>query len=122
MRPSGQNGGQTGVMFSMKMSQLKGCAIGRAVSLSVLLILFAGCSEPLTDDECLLMLDRMTDKQIDQARPSTGHVERSEKMMEARKLSKSDPEFARCSSRVSRAQYECAMAAGNADQMERCLL
>ncbi len=84
--------------------------------------LISGCDEPLTEDECTRLLDRYTDKVIDQARPSTNQSERSELILEARKKAKFDPEFSECSARVSRSEFECAMQAANADQIERCLL
>lgn len=83
---------------------------------------WSGCSEPLSDDECTQLLDRYTEKVIDQARPSTSQSERSELIFETRQRAKFDPEFSKCSARVSRAEFECAMQAGNADQIERCLL
>lgn len=80
------------------------------------------CQEPLSEDECLTLLDRYTDKVIDQARPDTGQAERDELIQEARKKAKLDPAFAECSSRVSRSDFLCAMDAGSADQIERCVL
>jgi len=80
------------------------------------------CGKPPTEEECVLLLDRYTDKVIDQARPSTKSAERLELQIEARKKAKLDPAFSECSARVDRKQYECAMAAFTADQMERCLM
>jgi hypothetical protein len=41
---------------------------------------------------------------------------------EARAKAATDPEFLRCTGEVSRRQYECAIKAPSADDVERCLL
>jgi hypothetical protein len=84
--------------------------------------LLPGCKKSLSEEECGALLDRYTDKVIDQARPSAKQAERSLLIVETRQKAKLDPEFSACSSRVSRAQFECAMQAGNTDQIERCLM
>ena len=81
-----------------------------------------GCGKPLTEDDCTALLDRYTEKVIDQARPKTKQAERSQLILKARSAAALDPEFAQCTRRVSRAKFECAMHAGNADEMERCLM
>jgi hypothetical protein len=88
----------------------------------LLILAVTGCGKPLTDEECTQLLDRYTEKVIDQARPKAGQAERSELVLEARQKAALDPEFAECSRRVSRKEFDCAMAAGNADQIERCLM
>ena len=82
----------------------------------------SGCGRSLEEPECVKLLDRYTDKVIDQARPSASTAERRELTLAARKKAELDPEFAECSNRVTRSQFECAMAADSADQIERCLL
>jgi hypothetical protein len=81
-----------------------------------------GCGKPLSEEECGELLDRYTDTVIEQARPSTGPAERSELILKTRQKAALDPEFATCTSSVSRAAFECAMGAQNADQIERCLM
>lgn len=68
------------------------------------------------------MLDRYTDKLIDQSKPSLKPLERQDLILKARQKAAADPEFQSCPRRVRRAQFECAMAAGDADAIERCLL
>lgn len=85
-------------------------------------LVLSGCGKTVTEDECTQLLDHYTDKVIEQARPSTRQGERRQLMERTRKAAALDPEFAECSSRVSRRAFECAMAAHNADQIERCLL
>lgn len=81
-----------------------------------------GCGPRLEEPECVKLLDHYTDKVIDQARPSASTAERRELTLAARKKAELDPDFAECSDRVSRSQFECAMEAESADQIERCLL
>jgi hypothetical protein len=93
-----------------------------ALALPFCLPLLVSCRAALTERECVRLLDHYTDKQIDQARPSTRAAERSVLIDQARLRAAADPEFATCTSKVSRSAYECAMAAGSADAIERCLL
>jgi hypothetical protein len=90
------------------------CAVGA--------LWLASCRPALTEQECLKLLDHYTDKQIDQARPSTLSAERFVLIEQARVRAASDPEFATCTAKVSRSAYECAMDAASADAIERCLL
>ena len=76
----------------------------------------------MSEQECVKLLDHYTDKQIDQARPSLRAADRSVLIDQARTRAAADPEFATCTTKVSRSAYECAMAAGSADAVERCLL
>lgn len=82
----------------------------------------SACSKSVNEEQCGQLLDRYTDKVIDQARPSTKAAERLELQQAARKKAKLDPAFSQCSARVNQEQFDCAMAAGNADQIERCLM
>lgn len=82
----------------------------------------AGCGRSLSEEECRGLLDRYTDKLIDQTRPSVKPVERQDLVDQARSKASTDPEFLACPSRVRRSQYECAMDAADVDAMERCLL
>lgn len=94
----------------------------RRVSFAWVFASLGACSKPVTDEECFQLLDHYTDKVIEQARPSAGKAERLELILEARQKATLDPEFARCKIKVSRAKLECALAAHDADQIERCLL
>lgn len=91
-------------------------------ALLCLLTLCSACQEPITQDECGLLLDRYTEKVIDQSRPSTLAGERARLIEQARIKAARDPEFQECTSRVTRSKFECAMKAPDADEMERCLL
>jgi len=86
------------------------------------MLLCVSCQEPLTTAECQDLLDHYTEKQIDQARPSTGAQERVELKASAQSKAQLDADFAECPHLVSRGQFDCAMQAGSADQIERCLL
>jgi hypothetical protein len=80
------------------------------------------CSKPITEDECGQLLDHYTDKVIDQTRSKANRGERRQMILEARQKAKLDPAFSECSSRVTRAAFDCALSAQSADQIERCLL
>ncbi len=82
----------------------------------------SACGPRLSEEECRTLLDKYTEKVIDQAKPSLSQGERIEKQQQARKMAELDPEFAKCASEVSRSAFECAMRANNADEIERCLL
>ena len=84
-------------------------------------LLVSGCGQSLSQEECFKLLEHYTDKQIDQARPSTRTADRSVLLEQARARATTDPEFATCRT-LSRSAYDCAMAAGSADAIERCLL
>ncbi len=88
----------------------------------VLAVLAVGCGRSLSEEECRGLLDRYTDKLIDQSRPSVKPVERQDLLDQARSKASTDPEFLACPTRVRRSQYECAMDAPDVDAIERCLL
>lgn len=81
-----------------------------------------GCQKPLTESECAQLLDHYTERVIEQSRPSAKPAERAKLVGEARLKAARDPEFAACSTRVRRTQFECALASQSADEIERCLL
>jgi len=85
-------------------------------------LVLGSCSKSLSEDECAQLLDHYTEKVIEQARPSAKPAERAKLVAEARQKAARDPEFARCSERVGRRQFECAIASHSADDVERCLL
>lgn len=82
----------------------------------------SACGPKLSQEECHELLDKYTEKVIDQGKPSLSQGERIEMKQQARRLSELDPEFAKCSDEVSRSEFECAMQANNADEIERCLM
>lgn len=88
----------------------------------LLVLLGGGCGRSVSSGECAALLERYTEKQIDQAKPSASTRQRTEMLRAVRVKAQLDPEYARCSDAVSRSQFECAMQADSADQMERCLL
>lgn len=80
------------------------------------------CSEPITPDECTALLDRYTEL-LARAHDPRVSAERVLRMQqEARAKALASPEFARCTSRVPRRKWRCAMSAPTADEIERCLL
>lgn len=86
------------------------------------LSLSTGCGRPLDPVECNQLLDHYTELLVRQERRgiSDDDVERAKQS--ARSKAAGSPEFAKCSSKVSRRQWECAIKAPSVDEVERCLL
>jgi hypothetical protein len=100
----------------LRLTPLRLGAIASAASLAV------ACSQPLSADECNQLLTHYTEllARSEHKDISDDDVLRMER--EARAKAAADREFARCSTKVSRAQFECAMKAPTVDDVERCLL
>jgi hypothetical protein len=83
-----------------------------------------GCQKPLADAECERLLDRYTEFLVREEEPSAGPEQLAHVLEQARRTAAQDPRFewSECSRRVRRASYECAMAAGSVDAIERCLI
>lgn len=94
----------------------------RALSVLWCACLVCGCGTPLTNDECNELLDHYTERLAHSKDPDLPDPEVERLKAEARKKAAEDLEFARCSKKVSRSQWECAMHAPSVDEVERCLL
>jgi hypothetical protein len=81
-----------------------------------------GCSKPLSQNECGALLDRYTELLVRSDREGTSAGDLLKLQEAARERAKSDPDFKACSNRVSRREFECAMAAENVDRLEQCML
>lgn len=81
-----------------------------------------GCSRPLSSGECYELLDHYTERLAHSKDPDLPDPEIERLKREARKKAAEDPEFLRCSAKVSRSQWDCAMHAPSVDDVERCLL
>lgn len=92
----------------------------RAVAAALLAL--CGCATPLSEAECDALLAHYTERLLQSDRKDLNELERRDLEAKSRILAHQDPAFARCSSQVSRSAYECAMKAGSADEIERCLL
>ncbi len=85
-------------------------------------VLASACAEPLTTDECNALLERYTDLLVRSERPDVNPEELLRLRREARARAAAGREFAKCSTKVSRRQWDCAMSANAVDDLERCLL
>lgn len=85
--------------------------------------LLVGCSKSLSTAECERLLDHYTARLISSQNPDASPMLIAEKQQQARELAHREPrfEFGECNNDVSRRQFECAMAAGDVDAIERCL-
>ncbi len=86
-------------------------------------VFITACAAPLTDDECVQLLDHYTAKLVLDEHPDASRIFIAEKQAAAREVARRDPryEFDACASRVRRSQFECAMRAPNVDAIEQCL-
>jgi hypothetical protein len=101
-------------------------ACSKARWATLLLVCYAlaiqGCAKHPSHDECNALLDHYVELLVNSDRPGTNAAEKHKLQREAREKAKEDPEFAACSERVSRREFDCAMNASNADLLEQCLL
>jgi hypothetical protein len=81
-----------------------------------------GCGKGPTHGECDALLDHYVELLVNSDRPGTNAAELHKLQLQAREKAKEDPEFAACTERVSRREFDCAMNAANADVLEQCLL
>ncbi|MEB2312827.1 MAG: hypothetical protein OZ921_16510 [Sorangiineae bacterium] len=97
-------------------------ALLRLIGCGALAALAPGCQKPLSTDECGALLDHYVELLVQADRPDAGGGEVTRLQSTARAKAAQDPAFSRCSSEVTRRQFECAMKASNPDQLEQCLL
>ncbi len=86
------------------------------------LFLLSGCGRSLEPSECNALLDHYTELLAHAKNPTLPDPEVERLQSQARSQAAADPEFSRCSAKVSRSQWECAMKAPSVDEVERCLL
>jgi hypothetical protein len=96
---------------------------GACVSTILLaMVALASCSARLNQAECDRLLLHYVELLVRSDRPDVSGEELARMKREALRKGASDPQFRSCSSEVSRKQYECAIAADNADKLEQCML
>jgi hypothetical protein len=86
------------------------------------LLPLASCAAPLRQAECDKLLLHYVELLVRSDRPDVSGEELARMKREALHKGASDPQFRSCTSEVSRKQYECALAAENADKLEQCML
>ncbi len=82
----------------------------------------SSCGERVTEQQCSALLDRYVEQLADQNSFGENKKEAPRLKREASELARRDPSFQKCPHEVSRAQWDCAMQAPNADRLEQCLL
>lgn len=92
------------------------------LALGVAVAALAGCHKPVTKAECSQMLDHYVELLVKSQRPDAHGARILRLQAQARHEAATDPNFASCTSQVSRSEWQCAMAAKNPDQLERCLM
>ena len=93
-----------------------------SVLLASCALLSQACQKRPSADECAALLDHYVELLVNSDRPGTNAAELHKLQLLARDKANADPEFARCTERVSRRELECALNASNADVLEQCLL
>jgi hypothetical protein len=98
-----------------------------AITLAALSLSVGGCHKKIRPEECAAMLDRYIDMVV-AADPAVRNVPpaQASAVRETKKAAKkAEANYAhvqgRCESEVSRGEYDCAMAAKNADEWEACI-
>ncbi|HEX3771821.1 MAG TPA: hypothetical protein VHV30_13185 [Polyangiaceae bacterium] len=105
------------------MPALRRLRVPLALSALAIAATFAagGCKPKASPNECDALIDRYAELVVTEHFPDAGgdqvRAERDREKREAR----GDDAFKNCSSEVSHSEYECAMRAGNADALEKCL-
>jgi hypothetical protein len=96
-------------------------------SCALSLLLVAACQKKIQPDECDKMLDRYIDMVV-AADPATKNLppEQASAVREMKKaVKKAEASYShvqtKCASDVTRKEYDCAMAAKNADEWEACI-
>lgn len=83
----------------------------------------AGCSRrAVTQDECERLLTRYTEMLTASERTDLSGIERGRLVADVRTSASSYAPFQRCTAEVGREQMDCALAAYNLDEIERCLI
>lgn len=105
---------------------MPGLTRGRARKVlgSVVLLVASGCGKPPDDAECRRLLDHYTELLVREEQPSASPEEIARALEDARRVATEDRRFqwSECSKRVRRSSFDCAMAAGSVDAVERCLV
>ncbi len=90
--------------------------------LLLLLLVLPACSRPLDAEECNELLDHYTELLAKSQDPDVTGDELIRLRKKARARAAQTREFSRCSAKVPRAKWECAMKAPSVDEAERCLM
>jgi len=97
-------------------------SLGGVLACALAAASLVGCGRPLSADECSELLDHYTELLAKKRSPSATEDQLVRAKREARAKANTSREFARCNVKVSRRQFDCAMAAPTVDDVERCLL
>jgi hypothetical protein len=108
-------------MLPLSRARVCGRWVRCLTCLTLLGLGITACGRRPTPVECTALLDRYTEKLVGSDRPDVKPGELEQLKAAARARAAEDPEFAACSRKVSRSQYECAMKAETVDRMEICL-
>ncbi len=81
----------------------------------------AACGRHASADECNALLDRYVELLVREQDPKADETELKRQKMVTRQKAANDPSFATCPKEVSSGELQCAMAAPNVDEFEKCM-
>jgi len=81
----------------------------------------AGCGRHATLAECEILLDRYVELLVRDRDPKADEGSIARQKSATREKAARDPSFAACPKEVSARAFDCAMAAPNADELEKCI-
>jgi hypothetical protein len=92
-----------------------------AACLLALLLSATGCKKKVTQAQCEELLDRYATLVVkEKLKDATPEVLKAEQVRE-REAARADDDFKNCTTELSTEDYACAMKAGTADALEKCL-
>jgi hypothetical protein len=80
-----------------------------------------GCGRRATSAECDALLDRYVELLVRQEDPGAKESEIAQAKSAARAKAAVNPAFLRCTREVRQKDVACALAAPNADELEKCM-
>lgn len=106
------------------MSQLTKAFATAVLASAALSPALSACGRPVAEEECRTLIERYTELLVKEEEPGATPERVARLQGEAQAAADKNPRFelSACSSKVSRASYECAMHAGSVDAIERCLI
>lgn len=94
----------------------------RRVALCAAAVLgLASCSKKVTQDQCDAILSRYAEMVVRESKPDAGAEAIKAEQEHEKAEAKSDDAFRNCTSQIEPADYDCAMKAKTADELEKCL-
>ena len=85
------------------------------------LVALSSCSKKVTPDQCDAILGRYAELVVRETKPDAGADVIKKEQDREKAAAASDDAFRNCTSQIEPADYDCAMKAKSADELEKCL-